>query len=113
MKNLTFTLFIALAVACLFSVPCNAKGKAKHVVFIGLDGGGSYSVPKADIPHIKQPVSYTHLPCSILGLPRIMSCAADFQALIDAVPNKSNGLCLCTGSLGVRRRVNMWELAIG
>ena len=51
MKKLTFTLFIALAVACLFSVPCNAKGKAKHVVFIGLDGWGSYSVPKAEIQH--------------------------------------------------------------
>ena len=53
MKKLTFTLLITLA-ACLFSVPCNAKGKAKHVVFIGLDGWGAYSVPKADIPHIKQ-----------------------------------------------------------
>jgi mannonate dehydratase len=41
-------------------------------------------------------------PRSLFGLPRIASTAADYQALFDAVPVEANGMCFCTGSLGVR-----------
>ncbi len=51
MKKSLFSLFLTLIV-CL---PASARWKANHVVLIGLDGWGSYSVTKAEnIPHIRK-----------------------------------------------------------
>jgi mannonate dehydratase len=41
-------------------------------------------------------------PRPLFGLPRIASTADDYAALFDAVPTPANGMCFCTGSLGVR-----------
>ena len=51
MKQKLFYLLLT-ALVCL---PAAAKWKAKHVVLIGLDGWGAYSVPKAtNIPNIQK-----------------------------------------------------------
>lgn len=47
-----FFIISAITLCC----SCSEK-KAEHVVFIGLDGWGAYSLPKADMPNVKKLMS--------------------------------------------------------
>ena len=40
-------------------------------------------------------------PFSLLGLPRVMSTTADYEAVLTVIDSPANGATLCTGSLGV------------
>lgn len=54
MKTSILKHLCAVCLALLLAAPCSGRQKAKHVVLIGLDGWGAYSVQQADIPTIKQ-----------------------------------------------------------
>ena len=46
-------------------------------------------------------------PYDILGLPRVVKNMEDLNFIINAVPNKSNGICFCTGSFGADPNNNL------
>lgn len=76
---------LILVFACIFllvDATFAAKWKAKHVVLIGLDGWGSYSVEKANMPHVKQLIadgSYTLKKRSVLPSSSAVNWASMFM----------------------------------
>lgn len=68
-------------------------------------------MPVCDEWDIRMCVHPDDPPLQILGLPRIVTCDADIDWLMKAVPNPHNGLTFCSGSLSAGTHNNVTALA--
>jgi mannonate dehydratase len=68
-------------------------------------------IPVAEECRVKLAIHPDDPPFPIFGLPRVVSKAADARALLAAAPSPSNGLTLCAGSYGARRKNDLVAMA--
>jgi mannonate dehydratase len=59
-------------------------------------------MPEAEATGVRLAVHPDDPPFSVLGLPRIVSTAADVEAIFKMADSPANGLCFCTGSFSAR-----------
>ena len=69
--------------------------------------------PVADELNIKLALHPDDPPFDVLGLPRVVSKKEDIDFILSSVPNKSNGICFCTGSLGASVNNNLVDIVRG
>jgi mannonate dehydratase len=58
-------------------------------------------LPIAESLSVKLTLHPDDPPRRLFDLPRIVSSASDYELIFDSVPSIANGMCLCTGSIGL------------
>jgi mannonate dehydratase len=67
-------------------------------------------LPAAEAAGVRLAIHPDDPPFPILGLPRIVSTAADLESIVGLAASPANGVCFCTGSLGVRPETDLPSL---
>ncbi|MDP1676579.1 MAG: mannonate dehydratase [Bacteroidota bacterium] len=67
-------------------------------------------IPVAEECGVNMVVHPDDPPFHVFGLPRVVSTSDQLKKIFDVVPSVHNGLCFCTGSLGVRKENNITQM---